>query len=257
MSERAPHEMPPVGDATLRARMDERARDDPHHPFLVFDGRTYTFGEIDAAANRLANALLAQGLAKGDRIALMLPGHPEHIIAILALAKAGFVRVSVNVHLIGAALEHFFAEFAPRALLVDTQYAEQLAPIGAAQRVEKIFWRGARDEFGALLDFHDATPPRVAPAADDIIALTPSSGTTGPPKGVLKSDRTLRAGPTGTLRLTGARPGDVFFLWESLHHGAGVAVVIAAILEKITLAMVERFSASRFWDEVQIGRAHV
>jgi crotonobetaine/carnitine-CoA ligase len=95
----------------------------------------------------------------------------------------------------------------------------------------------------------------VTPKADDIIALTPSSGTTGAPKGVLKSDRTLRAGPMGTCRLTGARPGDVFFLWEPLHHGAGVAVLIAAILERITLAMVERFSASQFWDQVRQAEA--
>ena len=63
------------------------------------------------------------------------------------------------------------------------------------------------------------------------------------------------AGPMGTLRLTGAAPGDVFFLWESLHHGAGVAVLIAAVLEKITLAMVDRFSASQFWDAVRRHRA--
>jgi len=251
--------MAPVGDVTLRERMDLRARDDPGRPFLIFEDRTYAFGEIDDAVNRFANGLLARGLVPGDRVALMLPGHPDHIIAILALAKVGLVRVSVNVHLIGPALEHFFAQFEPHALVVDTAYDEQLASIVARGKIRKIIWRGARvgaaDGFSALAAFPDNRPPRFAPAADDIIALTPSSGTTGPPKGVLKSDRTLRAGPMGTLRLTGAAPGDIFFLWESLHHGAGVAVLIAAVLEKITLAMVDRFSASQFWNSVRHYRA--
>jgi crotonobetaine/carnitine-CoA ligase len=84
------------------------------------------------------------------------------------------------------------------------------------------------------------------------------SGITGSPKGVNKSDRTLRAGPMGTLRLTGAQPGDVFLLWESLHHGAGVAVVIAAVLQKLTLAMVEKFSATQFWDQCrEAGVTHI
>ena len=96
--------MATVGDVTLRERMDLRARDDPGRPFLIFEDRTYAFGEIDDAVNRFANGLLARGLVTGDRVALMLPGHPDHIIAILALAKVGLVRVSVNVHLIGAAL---------------------------------------------------------------------------------------------------------------------------------------------------------
>ena len=251
--------MPPVGEGTLRERMDMRARDDPDRAFLIFEDRTYTFAEIDAAVNRFANGLLARGLVPGDRVALMLPSHPDHIIAILALAKVGLVRVSVNVHLIGAALEHFFTQFEPHALVVDAAYEEQIAPIAASGKIREIVRRGARetgaDDFAALATYPDKHPPKFAPAADDIIALTPSSGTTGPPKGVLKSDRTLRAGPMGTLRLTGAAPGDVFFLWESLHHGAGVAVLIAAILEKITLAMVEHFRASQFWNSVRHYRA--
>jgi crotonobetaine/carnitine-CoA ligase len=251
--------MPPVGEGTLRERMDMRARDDPKRAFLIFENRTYSFGEIDEAVNRFANGLLARGLVPGDRVALMLPSHPDHVIAILALAKVGLVRVSVNVHLIGAALEHFFAQFEPHALVVDAAYEEQTAPIVANGKIKALIWRGACEsgagDFAALATYPDNRPPRFAPAADDIIAFTPSSGTTGPPKGVLKSDRTLRAGPMGTLRLAGAAPGDVFFLWESLHHGAGVAVLIAAVLEKITLAMVDRFSASQFWDAVRRHRA--
>ncbi len=257
MSNPAKNEMPPVSDVTLRSHMDQRARDDPGHIFLLFEDRQYTFGEINDAANRLANGLLAQGLVPGDRVALMLPSHPDHIVAILALAKTGLVRVSVNTSLLGAALDHFFTQFEPRALLIDTAYEEQTRAVLASGKTEKVIWRGSavKNGFAGLIAYPDNQPPRVAPAADDIIALTPSSGTTGPPKGVLKSDRTLRAGPMGTLRLTGAKPGDVFFLWESLHHGAGVAVLIAAILEKITLAMVEHFSASQFWNEVRRRRA--
>lgn len=250
--------MPPVSDETLRQRMDRLAAEDPDFVFIKFQGQDHRFGDIDAQVNRLANALLDKGLHPGDRVALMLPSHPLHVVAILALAKIGLVRVPINTAFKGASLEHPFKAFEPRALIADRAYAEVLEPVLKGASVEQVIWRDrlneGADTLGALLAHADASPPRVAPSADDIVALTPSSGTTGAPKGVNKSDRTLRAGPMGTLRLTGAEPGDVFLLWESLHHGAGVAVVIAAILQKLTLAMVEKFSASRFWDQCRAAK---
>lgn len=252
-------EMPLVGDETLRRIMDRRALEDPGHVLLKFQGRDHTFGDIDAQVNRVANALLARGLAPGDRVALMLPSHPDHLVAILALAKVGLVRVPINTAFKGASLAYPFEAFAPRALIADAAHAGVLAEALPPGAVEMTLWRGgAADDFAALLAHADSAPPPVEPGPDDIIALTPSSGTTGAPKGVNKSDRTLRAGPMGTVRLTGAQPGDVFLLWESLHHGAGVAVCIAAILQKLTLAMVEKFSASRFWDQCrQYGVTHI
>jgi crotonobetaine/carnitine-CoA ligase len=237
-----------VGDETIRATMDRRARETPGDVFLVFEDRPLTFAALDMSVNRVANGLLAAGLRKGDRVALMLPSHPDHVVAILALAKIGLVRIPVNVHLKGAALEYALAEYEPAALIAEHAYADALA----GHAIPCVFWRnGGAPGFESLAAFADASPPPVRVDADDIIAITPSSGTTGAPKGVDKSDRTLRAGPIATRILSDRKAGDVLLFWEALHHGAGVAVVIGAILERITLAMVPRFSASRFWDDAR------
>ncbi len=253
-------EMPEVGATTLRELMDRRAAADPHHIYCRFGDTDYSFGRIDESTNRLANGLLALGLQPGDRVMLMLPGHPDHIVSIFALAKVGLVRVPVNIHLIGPALQFAVDSADPQALIVDEAYLDTIAPCLEGRSVQVIV-RSAADaagSFAALMRHPDASPPPVAPQADDIIAITPSSGTTGAPKGVLKSDRTLRAGPMAILKLTEARPGDTFLFWEAVHHGAGVAVAIAAVLEKITLAMVDKFSASRFWKQAtESGVTHI
>ncbi|MCC7283577.1 MAG: AMP-binding protein [Acetobacteraceae bacterium] len=258
--------MPPVGEQTLRQIMDEQARTDPGRIFCTFGGRAWSFGELDEAVNRVANGLLAQGLKPGERVALMLPSHPDHIICVLALAKVGLVRVPINTAFKGPALEYPFDAFAVDALVAEGEHAEVLAPV-LARVLEKgtlraVFWRGSVPPGGVSADLlfshPDAAPPAIAPRPDDIIAITPSSGTTGAPKGVLKSDRTLRAGPMAILRLTEARPGETFMLWEALHHGAGIAVVIAAVLGRLTLGMVGRFSASRFWSQArELGATRV
>jgi crotonobetaine/carnitine-CoA ligase len=91
-------------------------------------------------ANRIANGLLELGLKPGDRIALMLPSHPDHIVAILALAKAGFVRVSINVHLIGAALDYPFDKFEPHALIID----EDLVGAGSPGEAYRTVFRNSK-----------------------------------------------------------------------------------------------------------------
>lgn len=242
-----------VDSVLFRETLARRAAEEPDAPFLKFRGKTYTIAQINAASNRLANALLATGLRPGDRVGLMLPSHPDHIIAIFATMKAGLVRVPVNVHARGPSLVHYFTAYDLSALIADEPYREQLEEAFAEVAAPDIIWRGTpgKDSLEAIVAAASDTEPDAVFGPDDILALTPSSGTTGAPKGVLKSDRTLRAGPLAVLKITAARPGDVFLLWEPLHHGAGVAVVIAAVLGKVTLAMVERFSASNFWNDVR------
>jgi crotonobetaine/carnitine-CoA ligase len=251
--------MPAIPDVTIRQMLDAEAVAAPDRVYCTFRGEALRFGDLDARVNRIANALLARGLAPGDRVALMLPGHPDHIACIFALAKVGLVRVPVNTALVGASLDHPFEAFAVDVLIADAAYAEALGPVLAKHALGLVVWRGgAEDGFAALLAHPDAAPPPVQPAPDDIIAITPSSGTTGAPKGVLKSDRALRAGPIALLHLNEARQGDTFLYWEAMHHGAGVAVLIAAVMRRLTLGMVERFSASRFWSDAKaMGAARV
>ncbi|MGJ7533865.1 MULTISPECIES: AMP-binding protein [unclassified Variovorax] len=242
-----------VGDETIGALLARRARHHPDEIYCTFRDEQISFRRLDQRVSQVAAMLRRAGLARGDRVAVMLASHPDHLYLIFALARLGIVRVPINVHLIGAPLEHLLTELAPRALVVDTAFEAALE--GIAAPLPQLIWRnGADREFDgyATLAEDDSA---LAVAADDVIALSPSSGTTGAPKGVLKTDRHLRAGPMAVLRLTEAGPGDVFLFWEALHHGSGVAVAIAALIGRFQLAMLERFSASRFWDDARRHRA--
>lgn len=241
----------PVSDETIAELIARRAGEDPDGVYCYFKDEVMTLGMLHERVLKLSKLLWDRGLRPGDRVGLMLPSHPDHIVAIFALAALGLVRVPINVHLKGASLTHLFEHLEPRGLIADADYADALVP--ELNRVEHVLWRGGGDSAHAFEQYLalPADPLPVQIRADDILALTPSSGTTGAPKGVLKSDRTLRAGPMAILRLTGAQPGNTFLLWESLHHGAGVAVIISALLGGTRLAMVERFSASRFWDDAR------
>ena len=82
-----------------------------------------------------------------------------------------------------------------------------------------------------------------------------TSGTTGRPKGVLVTHRMLCLAGEAAALVSTARDGDVFFVWEPLFHIGGAQFLIVPMLRRVVLAMVARFSAGKFWEQVRAERA--
>jgi malonyl-CoA/methylmalonyl-CoA synthetase len=96
-------------DLSLVARANE--------PALEWQGRTYTFDELERRSNRLAHALLAHGFVKGDRLAAQLPNSVELIDLYLACVKTGVIFVPVNVLYREREIGHILADAEPRQFL--------------------------------------------------------------------------------------------------------------------------------------------
>lgn len=252
-------DLPVVGDTVFARVLEAWAREKPDAPYCRYEGRVLTVGDIDRAASRIANALAARGLVEGDHVGVMLSNHPDCVATIFAMMKIGLVRVSINVHAKGRALRHSFEQFGLRALIAEAGFADELAPVLAERPMDIVYWRGGAPaggrDFAELRDFANDSSATTLRDADRVLTLVASSGTTGAPKGVMKTDRNLRAGPTTILHLTEAKEGDVFLLWEPLYHSSGVGMLIAAVLGRMSVAMVKEFSASRFWDDAREASA--
>lgn len=241
-------------DETIAQCLRRRAATEPDTIFCEFRGESWSVGQLNEQATGIAHELWVLGLRPGDRVAVMLPTRPLHLFTLFALALLGLVRVPINIHLRGSPLNNLFEQLAPQALIADPNYREALGRWADATPL--MMWRPGDELLPSSADM--GRLPFDGPQPDDLLALALSSGTTGPPKGVCKSDRHLRAGAQAMLRLTEAGPGDVFLFWEQLHHGAGVAVALGALMAGFRLAMVERFSASNFWDDARAcGATHV
>jgi len=241
---------------TFRTLLSQRAEQDPDHPFLVWDGGRLTIGELHRAATKLANALLARGLKKGDVVALMLDQHAEHIIILYACALIGLVRTSINVNAKGDYLTLFVADAKPRLMIAENRYRAVLSEALETAKIADTIWRydgkeKALDELEPLIESGAFAPPPIDVKPDDPLVINYTSGTTGAPKKFMRSDRVVRIGSEGCLIISEAEAGDVWLFWEPLYHGSGHQTVFAACLEKITLALVPRFSASQFWDQAR------
>ncbi len=86
----------PQHDHTLNGVFESRAHARAAHPFLFFNGRTWTWGEFHEAGARLARGLAARGIAQGERVAIMAANHPAHLLLMFALARLRAIFVPVN-----------------------------------------------------------------------------------------------------------------------------------------------------------------
>lgn len=248
---------------TVRSLLETRAIENGEDVVCEFDGRKLTYADLDRSVNSLANRLLEIGVRKGDRVAVMLGHHPDHVRTIFAAAKIGAVLVPINVHLKGASLEHLLEDSEPKMVIAEAAFADTIRPALSDKQPSIQIWRGREQDtppkgelaFVDLIQSPDDTPPPAGPKADDLLAICYTSGTTGPPKGVLVTDLMYRAAATSCLAVSGIKRRDRLLFWEPLYHLFGIEILVLAVMQPVTLAMIERFSASRFWGQARRARA--
>jgi long-chain acyl-CoA synthetase len=108
--EGVPHTLRPYPDKTLLDVVSDTVSRRPNHPALLFKGARITYGQLERLSDVFAAALVAQGVQKGDRVAILLINCPQFIIAQLGAWKAGAIPALINPLYTGSELEHMLAE---------------------------------------------------------------------------------------------------------------------------------------------------
>jgi fatty-acyl-CoA synthase len=236
----------------------------PTGVFVRFEGRTLSYAEFNARANRVAHWALEQGLGRGDVVALLMESRPEYLETWAGLAKAGATTALLNTNLSGAALAHALGESRCRALVLGAECAEAWASLGAQRPTGLPVFAladagvselpaGAESLEAALAGHSRANPPRSVRAAlrgGDPLFYIYTSGTTGLPKAARFSHARFMGGGLYAL-LSGFGPGDTLYCPLPLYHTVGGVMCVNAVLRAgATLALGRRFSASAFWKDV-------
>ncbi len=171
-------------DASLVARRDEIG--------LEWNGRSYTFGEIEARSNRTANALRARGFNKGDRLCVYLSNRIELIDLFLACVKLGVIFVPINILYREREIAHITRDAEPRAVISEGELPGLVSEISD---------RPAES-------FDDDTPA----------AIIYTSGTTGASKGAVLTHNNFAANAFNLLACWQISNADRFLLALPLFH---------------------------------------
>jgi long-chain acyl-CoA synthetase len=267
-----PETLGPYPERTLPDDLAEAVAQRPEAPALLFKGRTISHGELDRRSDAFAAALAGLGVAKGDRVALLLPNCPQFLICELGAWKAGAVVHPLNPiyteqELEGAlrrtraetivVLSPFYGRVKavqPRTALrrvVATNVKEYLPPLLrvlftlAEERKDGHRVRIADGDLwlGDLLDRHrDAPRAAGLVSPDDPAVILMSGGTTGTPKGVVGLHRhyTITGRQLGTWLQAGTAPWDdvIMAALPLFHSFANIGIQSVALRNHNAIALV-------------------
>ena len=250
----------------------------PDKVFLQIAGQQITYREFFSRVRRTASMLSGMGIDRGDRVCLFLPNVPEFHYCWFGLSLIGAISVPVNVAYRRNEAAYIFdnagakAVVAHSSLLGVADAAAEISPtvtsrivVTTSPSAEGREEGGAGEELlGNWTDFSEAlsasdelaNPPAISP--DETSMLVYTSGTTGNPKGVQVTHLMYVAAGQGFAHWTEATQDDRFFTCLPFFHAnAQYYSTMGSLAAGATLVVAERFSASRFWDQVRAADATV
>jgi crotonobetaine/carnitine-CoA ligase len=250
-----------TGRALWHARVDAT----PDRSFLFCEGRSWSFGELDLELRRLAAGLAANGVRRGDPVLVGMGNRYEALLAELAIAELGAVFVPLLPGLGFDELAFPVNHSEAKLLIADGESAGPLLPridelpglerLVLTHDVEHAEHVAGRAELLSFADLAAADPLERAPLPghdeDALAAVLYTSGSTGRPKGVmLRAGCFHSVGEAFALRF-GIGADDVCLLPTSLAHAVGsLTSVSIATHQGSSMHVVDRFSPSRFWQDV-------
>jgi acyl-CoA synthetase (AMP-forming)/AMP-acid ligase II len=260
------HELRDGKRASLGRSLEAQARARPNQIALYFEDRTFTFAELDQAANRVAHTLGAMGARRGDVLALLMSNRPEHLAVVLGANKLGVAVALLDTSLGGDALADAVSTCGPSYVLVGGEHVSALAAMSDGLPVSLgrvLVWREAREgavlrgavELGARLHQAPTVDPRSTAerrAAEPCIFID-TSGNAGHAKIARMSNGQMLGAASLVGRVVAAiEPSDVVYgAGLPLHHSSGFIVgFCAALVGGGAYAIRRRFSASQHWDDV-------
>ena len=254
----------PLTERTLPQILEDKARQRPNHVAFHFRDCTITLGQLVDRVHRIAAGLHRLGIRKGDKVAIMLPNCPEFIYAWFALSKVGAVEVPINVALKGDGLRYQIAQSDSKALVASTRFVDRLAAVAEdISSLEDIVWVTDDDavatggEFSGIgelafpeLASERAECPEINVRHDDLASILYTSGTTGRSKGVMLSHHYWYEIWAQSVKYSRYTDYDVLYSGLPLFHGNAQGITVgSSLLADAQAVIVERFSASRFWDD--------
>ncbi|MGE4336952.1 MAG: class I adenylate-forming enzyme family protein [Pigmentiphaga sp.] len=195
----------------LYAAFEEQVARTPHATALQWGESSRTYAELACRSTRLAAALRARGVARGDRIAMLSENRSEYVEMMLAAALLGATAACQNWRLTPAELSHCVAVIRPKLIMVSERFAPVLQQLPAIS----VFSLGAEYEYALA---RAASAPPSAGQAEDGLLILYTSGTTGLPKAAVISQRALLARSYIQAVDRPTDPSAAFIAWTPFFH---------------------------------------
>lgn len=241
-----------------------QARVAPDRPFLCFEKKWITYGEADKRANKTANMLANQGIKKGDKVAIAIKNCPEYLDMWFALTRIGCIQVPLNLDYRSTQIAYVFERSKIDHLVVDTERLDEYREVLQKIKIKTVMVFGGdeggvslnpgeldyRTHYGNASDIYNPEWDQVSGA--DIGAVMNTSGTTGPSKGVLLTHAQQYILGRMIAADMALEKDDVYYNFFPLFHNTAQAMIAMPTIQVgAAMVLTEKFSASRFWSDIE------
>ena len=235
--------------STLDGVFRSTARTWPGRVAIEEGDRALTYRDLDRLVDGISGWLAANGVGRGDRVAILSENSTHYVAVMLACARTGCILACQNWRLTARELRHCISLVEPRMMLVSDRFATLLDEVegggsdGAATR--------HRLDAALAARWAEETGPPAPPAAggerdpEEILLILYTSGTTGLPKGAAISHRAELVRNLAWHLSFGILPGDTMVAWMPLYHMGGADQVLGTLLGGGKVIVMDAFDAPR------------
>jgi len=240
--------------------------------FMYFRDKEFSFLDLERGACRVASGFQGLGIGKDDKVAIIMNNCPEYIFLQFGLSKLGVVQAPINTAHKGNVLAHMLNLADSRVVVVGIQYLDRIEKVlGNTPKLETVvvFHDAHVDESGfdgiraritklgkqvkdlsQLVD-NDGFYQPVDVVWSDPFAITYTSGTTGPSKGAVTPHNLPLRSVRMLCEAAEITEDDCFYNTLPLFHSSGQHMsTSAALMAGARMVLAERFSTSKFWEDV-------
>ena len=218
------------------------SKKNPNHILFIENKKKITRKDFIEKILKIKGGLKKRGLKKGDKVLSLLENSYEEIILFFACITSGIIWIPLGSERKGVGLKYIIELTKPKII-----FSKKLKPNNLPKnlfrkilRINKNLKNLEEDEiFFNILDL------------SKLSCIIFTSGTTGPPKGVMVSQKMLLTSAYATGIAADINKNDKLLLWESLYHIGGLEIIVLALLENITIVIEKKFSATNFWASVR------
>jgi crotonobetaine/carnitine-CoA ligase len=258
-----------VEDMSWADLLEERAGMVPDKTFLMYKNERFTYSQMDANANRVANFLSSHGGGKGMGIALFMKNSPRFLDLFFGVQKIGMYLVPLNPELKGDNLKYVIEHSDVSFLALDAELLEGFTPISSSVKLKGVIVDDIEEEskgftissdFIRLSDAYTSkittAKPKVGYNKQDMCLIMYTSGTSGRRKGVVYHYYNTTVKKLCVMSHIILDEDAICYTPLALIHGNAMFLTVTVALgAKATVALSRKFSASKFWEEVRYFNA--
>jgi acyl-CoA synthetase (AMP-forming)/AMP-acid ligase II len=211
----------------------------PESSAIQSGGRSFSYAEFGSRVRAMAETLKAQGVAAGDRVAVLSENRPEYLEVLFACAKLGAIAACQNWRLSAAELNHCLQLVSPKVLCCSARFELMASTLCTGDAVH-LRWPG--DAKGPLMPVSTSSHAET-PGGEAGLYILYTSGTTGLPKAALISHRAILARMASHIIDRPTSPQAAFVAWSPLFHMGATDFSLATLMRGGKVIVMDGFDA--------------